>query len=308
MDEQILQYELDMGEPDEPDRPKPRRSVWISRQGLGLATAFALGVLIGAASLDKQHDASAARSQKNEVSLLAVFGGITQMNTEPPGYDVWIFNDGPLPVQLGAAALQAPGYQPVGIEAEQSTEPQTIAPDKWVLINPTAGEPLCDVRSTADEPTVAITVGTAADDWRTVEVPLLDRHREIDSVRSGECEALLHPERMLAAYAEHAVLNEDGTSTVTLRIDSWGRRPVEIVSIEPDNSLEFRQQTPLPITVEPRGSATVVIEVLALNCWAFSGAETHLTLTAQYGQSATSHEVWLDPYMTGITPPDECNR
>jgi hypothetical protein len=192
-------YELDTCEPAESEGPPrqragrlllragPTRRYWIA-----IVAAFAAGVAVGAAGVQKERDAAADRASRSAVSLAAVLVGVG--GTDPTHeYDVSfrlrLYNAGHQPVDVTAAAIVGSGYLAPHDDAISKAVAQ---PQQWTALVAIAGSPDCDTRAVAlralEEPSLRVNARTANGRERHVDVSLADPYDLLTSTRNAKCE------------------------------------------------------------------------------------------------------------------------
>jgi hypothetical protein len=200
MTEPFTDYELDAGEPGEPEGPPRQRAGRLrllragptGRRRIAIVAAFAAGVALGAAGVQKERDAAADRASRSAVSLAAVLVGVG--GTDPTQeYDVSfrlrLYNAGHQPVDVTAAAIVGSGYL---APHDDAISKAVAEPRQWTALVAIAGSPDCDTLAVAlralEEPSLRVNARTANGLERHVDVSLADPYDLLTSTRNAKCE------------------------------------------------------------------------------------------------------------------------
>ena len=269
--------------------------VRVGGHGIALAAAFFLGLAVGMAGLSKHQDRAAARAERDDISIIAVFAGVSE-SVQDFLYDIDLYNNGSRPVEIGVARLVESGNAVVPVGSYPAGVGRRLNPENWLTLGRVHGSPMCPDKPAAGDPVLAVDVITSGGDLRSVQLPVLDRDGWFAAARSEGCNAVRHPESAIAAYHDETVLGPDETPTATVVIDNPAGRSVEIVAIASAGDVELETVEALPVTIPPQAARTLELRIVNSSCQAAArGAD--LTLTAESESARANHHVRLNPWL-----------
>src|SRR5262245_34136754 len=186
MIEPFTYYELDAGEPGEPEAP-PRQGAGrlrflrggpTGRRRIAIVAALAAGLGLGAAGMQKERDAAADRASRSAVSLAGVLvgvGGADPTDEYHVRFRLQLYNAGNELVDVTAAAIVGSGY----LAPHDDAISKVVAePGQWTALVAIAGSPDCDTRAVAlralEEASLRVSARTVNGRERHVDVSLAD--------------------------------------------------------------------------------------------------------------------------------------